>query len=150
MLHPSASDLSLPLLEHLPLGLLLYRLAEPARDDSLTLVGFSAVSTKLVRPDLASHLGRRIFEIFPAAQPERIAKIAQVARRGGTHHLGETLYGDQSVARTVFSVLAVVFGVYVGLAARARRLFTSPRALRLVNRATGAVMASAAAAIAAK
>jgi threonine/homoserine/homoserine lactone efflux protein len=47
-------------------------------------------------------------------------------------------------------VLAVVFGAYVTLAARTRRLFTSPRAMRLVNRGTGAVMASAAVAIAAK
>jgi threonine/homoserine/homoserine lactone efflux protein len=47
-------------------------------------------------------------------------------------------------------VLAVVFGAYILLAARTRRLFTSPRAMRLVNRGTGVVMASAAAAIAAK
>jgi threonine/homoserine/homoserine lactone efflux protein len=47
-------------------------------------------------------------------------------------------------------VLAVVFGGYIVLAARTRRLFTSARAMRLVNRGTGLVMASAAAAIAAK
>ena len=45
-------------------------------------------------------------------------------------------------------VLAVVFTCYVVLAARARRLFTSPRALKAVNRGTGALMAGAAAAIA--
>jgi threonine/homoserine/homoserine lactone efflux protein len=61
-----------------------------------------------------------------------------------------TLAGWLALSSVTLSVLAVVFGVYVGLAARARRLFTSPRALRLVNRATGAVMASTAAAIAAK
>ena len=42
----------------------------------------------------------------------------------------------------------VVFGGYILLAARARRLFTSARAIRVLNRATGAVMAGAAAAIA--
>jgi threonine/homoserine/homoserine lactone efflux protein len=47
-------------------------------------------------------------------------------------------------------VLTIVFGAYVVLAARTRRLFTSPRAMRMVNRGTGAVMASAAVAIAAK
>jgi threonine/homoserine/homoserine lactone efflux protein len=36
------------------------------------------------------------------------------------------------------------------LAARARRLFTSPKALRILNKSTGAVMAGAAAAIAAR
>lgn len=47
-------------------------------------------------------------------------------------------------------VLAIVFSGYIMLAARTRRLFTSARAMRLVNRGTGVVMASAAAAIAAK
>jgi threonine/homoserine/homoserine lactone efflux protein len=61
-----------------------------------------------------------------------------------------TLAGWLALSSVTLSVLAVVFGAYVGLAGRARRLFTSPRALRLVNRGTGAVMASAAAAIAAK
>jgi threonine/homoserine/homoserine lactone efflux protein len=50
----------------------------------------------------------------------------------------------------VLGVLAVVFGAYLALAARTRRLFTSPRAMRMVNRGTGVVMASAAVAIAAK
>ncbi len=58
--------------------------------------------------------------------------------------------GWLALASVTLSVLACVFGAYVGLAARMRRLFASPRALRLVNRATGAVMASAAVAIAAK
>ncbi|MGE0849478.1 MAG: LysE family translocator [Hyphomicrobiaceae bacterium] len=61
-----------------------------------------------------------------------------------------TLAGWLALSSVTLSVLAVVFGAYVRLAARARRLFTSPRALRFVNRGTGAVMASAAAAIAAK
>jgi threonine/homoserine/homoserine lactone efflux protein len=44
-------------------------------------------------------------------------------------------------------VLAVVFAGYIVLAARARRLFTSPGAIKLVNRGTGAVMAGAAVAV---
>ena len=47
-------------------------------------------------------------------------------------------------------ILAIVDGVYIALAARTHNLFTSPRALRIVNRGTGAVMASAAVAIASK
>lgn len=46
------------------------------------------------------------------------------------------------------AVLAVVFGGYVALALRARRLLRSERAVRLVNRGTGAVMAGAAVAVA--
>ncbi len=48
------------------------------------------------------------------------------------------------------AVLAMVFGAYVILAARARRLFTSPAAITAVNRTSGVVMAGAAAAIAAR
>ena len=58
--------------------------------------------------------------------------------------------GWLALSAVALSVLAIVFGAYVVLAACTRRLFTSPRALRMVNRGTGAVMASAAVAIAAK
>ena len=61
-----------------------------------------------------------------------------------------TLAGWLALSGVTLGVLAIVFGAYVTLAARTRRLFTSPRAMRLVNRGTGAVMASAAVAIAAK
>jgi threonine/homoserine/homoserine lactone efflux protein len=51
-------------------------------------------------------------------------------------------------------VVAVVYGAvlagYVLLAARARKAFTSPRAMRIVNRTTGAVMGGAAVAIASR
>ncbi len=55
-----------------------------------------------------------------------------------------TLLGYAELVGVTLGVLGAVFGVYMALAARARRLFTSPRALRLVNRGTGAVMAGAA------
>ena len=55
----------------------------------------------------------------------------------------------QLVAVTV-AVVTAVDGTYVLAASRARRLFTSPRAVRLVNRSSGAMMAGAAVAIAAR
>ena len=61
---------------------------------------------------------------------------------------GVTLVGWAELSAVTLAVLGIVFAGYVLLAARARRLFTSPRALKLVNRGTGAVMAGAAAAIA--
>jgi threonine/homoserine/homoserine lactone efflux protein len=61
-----------------------------------------------------------------------------------------TLLGWLELSLVTLGVLAVVFGTYVLLAARTRALFASPRAIRMVNRGTGAVMASAAVAIAAK
>jgi threonine/homoserine/homoserine lactone efflux protein len=61
-----------------------------------------------------------------------------------------TVLGYAELVAVTLSVLAVVFAGYIGLAARARKLFTSPRAVRAVNRGTGALMAGAAAAIAAR
>ncbi len=61
-----------------------------------------------------------------------------------------TLLGFAELAAVTLLVLALVFGAYVALALRARRLFASPRALKRVNRATGVVMAGAAAAIVAR
>ena len=51
---------------------------------------------------------------------------------------------------TVCAVYAGVLAGYVTLAARARRAFGSPRAMRIVNRTTGAVMAGAALTVAAR
>ena len=45
-------------------------------------------------------------------------------------------------------IVGSVLGAYAMAAARARRLFTSPRAVRLVNRSSAVVMAGAAAAVA--
>lgn len=58
--------------------------------------------------------------------------------------------GYAELAGVVLAVLTLVFSGYILLAARARRLFTSARAMKTVNRATGAVMAGAAVAIAAR
>jgi threonine/homoserine/homoserine lactone efflux protein len=61
-----------------------------------------------------------------------------------------SVLGWLELSVVTLAVLAVVDGAYIALAARTRRLFTSPRAMRMVNRGSGAVMASAAVAIAAK
>jgi threonine/homoserine/homoserine lactone efflux protein len=61
-----------------------------------------------------------------------------------------TWLGFAELAGAALSVLALVFGAYILLALRARRLFTSAKAIRTLNRGTGAVMAGAAAAIAAR
>jgi len=65
-------------------------------------------------------------------------------------HLGAVSYRRGPASATPLLLEACSRIVCVALAARTRRLFTSPRAMRLVNRGTGAVMASAAAAIAVK
>jgi threonine/homoserine/homoserine lactone efflux protein len=59
-----------------------------------------------------------------------------------------TALGYAGLVAATMSVLAIVFSGYILLAARARGLLASPRAIRVVNRASGTVMAGAAAAIA--
>ena len=61
-----------------------------------------------------------------------------------------TLLGYAELVLATLAVLAVVIGGYIVLASRARRLFTSPKAIRILNRTTGTVMAGAAAAVAAR
>lgn len=59
-----------------------------------------------------------------------------------------TLTGYVELAAVTVAVLAAVLGSYVFLAHFARRLLTSPRAVRRLNRGVGLVMAGAAAAVA--
>lgn len=59
-----------------------------------------------------------------------------------------TLVGFAEIAGTLVLVYGTVLALYVVLALRARRLFRSPRALKAINRGTGAVMAGAAVAVA--
>lgn len=63
--------------------------------------------------------------------------------------LGElTLIGGVELAAVIAGVASSVLTIYALAAARARRLFTSPRALRLVNRGSSVAMVGAAAAVA--
>jgi threonine/homoserine/homoserine lactone efflux protein len=59
-----------------------------------------------------------------------------------------TPLGYAALVAVMVPVLSLVLGGYVLLALRARRFVTSPRAVRLVNRAAGTAMLGAAAAVA--
>jgi threonine/homoserine/homoserine lactone efflux protein len=61
-----------------------------------------------------------------------------------------TLAGFAELCAVIVIIVGGVFGAYAIAAARARRLLTSPRALRAVNRGSSLAMAGAAAAIAAR
>ena len=61
-----------------------------------------------------------------------------------------TMAGFAELAAICIAVLTIVLGIYVIAAARARTLFTSPRAMRLLNRTGGTMLAGAAVAVAAK
>jgi threonine/homoserine/homoserine lactone efflux protein len=59
-----------------------------------------------------------------------------------------TVFGFLEIVAVISVVLPLVLGGYVFLAARARRMFKSERAVRTINRSTGAAMACAAVAVA--
>ena len=59
-----------------------------------------------------------------------------------------SLAGFVEIAGLIVLIVSVVFSAYTLAAARARRLFTSPRSVRRLNRGTGVVMAGAAVAVA--
>jgi threonine/homoserine/homoserine lactone efflux protein len=58
-----------------------------------------------------------------------------------------TLMGFIEIALAISFVLPLVLGTYVVIAARARRMFKSPRAIRRMNRSTGVAMVGAAVAV---
>jgi threonine/homoserine/homoserine lactone efflux protein len=59
-----------------------------------------------------------------------------------------TVFGFLEIVAVISVVLPFVLGGYALLAARARRMFKSERAVRTINRGTGAAMACAAVAVA--
>jgi threonine/homoserine/homoserine lactone efflux protein len=59
-----------------------------------------------------------------------------------------TVVGFLEIVAAISIVLPLVLGGYVLLASRARRMFKSERAVRTINRGTGAAMACAAVAVA--
>jgi threonine/homoserine/homoserine lactone efflux protein len=61
-----------------------------------------------------------------------------------------TVLGFAELVAATLTVLGVVFAGYIVLAARARQLFTTPKAIRILNRTTGAMLAGAAAAVASR
>ncbi|HEY8382293.1 MAG TPA: LysE family translocator [Microvirga sp.] len=108
-----------------------------ARDVEATTTGEHPL--KLFLGGLAVTMGNPKVMVFYLALLPTILDLTRV-----------TMLGYAELVAATLAVLAVVFSGYVLLAARARRLFTSERAIRRINRGTGAVMAGAAAAIASR
>ena len=94
-------------------------------------------SWRLFLAGLAVTLGNPKVMVFYLALIPNLIDVAAI-----------TPLGFAELAAVLLGVLAAVFGFYILLAARARRFLTSPRAVRAVNRTTGAVMAGAAVTVA--
>jgi threonine/homoserine/homoserine lactone efflux protein len=61
-----------------------------------------------------------------------------------------TTLGFAELAITITIVYAIILALYIRLAAPMRRVFTTPRAMRIVNRTAGTAMFGAAIAVAAR
>jgi len=109
----------------------------PVGADALPLRTGSERPMRLFLAGLAVTLGNPKVMVFYLALLPNLVDLTRIG-----------FLGFAELAAVTQMVLAVVFAGYILLAARARRLFTSPRAMRLVNRGTGTVMAGAAVAIA--
>ncbi len=109
----------------------------PAGVQDLAAETADAAPLRLFLGGLAVTMGNPKVMVFYLALLPSLIEIARVS-----------WIGWLELALVTLAVLAVVFGGYILLAVRTRALFSSPRAMRLINRSSGAVMASAAAAIA--
>ncbi len=109
----------------------------PARAQEVEANRQAEHPAKLFLGGLAVTMGNPKVMIFYLALLPTIIDLTRVS-----------LLGYAELVAATLAVLAVVLGAYIVLASRARRLFTSPRAIRILNRTTGTVMAGAAAAIA--
>ncbi len=110
--------------------------APVAVEDAAPLEG-TAARLRLFLAGLSVTMGNPKVMVFYLALLPNLIDLSRVSAIG----LAE-------LSAVALSVLALVFGAYILLAVRTRKLLRSERAMRLVNRGTGAVMASAAAAIA--
>ncbi|MGY6570550.1 MAG: LysE family translocator [Salinarimonas sp.] len=120
------------------LGYLAWRLwTAPVREQEIDADTRRESPVKLFLAGLAVTMGNPKVMVFYVAL---VPLIFDPTRLG--------LTGFVLASGVALAVLAIVFGIYIGLASRARRLFTSPRALRLINRGSGTVMAGAAITIA--
>lgn len=121
----------------------------------LLLLAWRMWSAPTVMPDQGPPAGQRPWRMFAAGllvtlgNPKimvfYLALLPTIIDLGGLGPLGWA-----ELALTMLAVLAAVDIGWALLAARARRLFGSPRAVRIANRTSASVMAGAAAAIAAR
>jgi threonine/homoserine/homoserine lactone efflux protein len=111
----------------------------PSAARSLEPVATRESRSKLFLAGLAVTMGNPKTMVFYLALLPNLVDLARV-----------DMLAYAELAVVTLAVLALVFGFYIVLALRARALITSPRAVRLVNRGSGVIMAGAAVAIASR
>jgi threonine/homoserine/homoserine lactone efflux protein len=119
---------------------LAYRMwAAPVEPRDIAVDASRAGRLRLFFAGLALTLGNPKVVAFYLALLPNLIDLARVG-----------LVGYLELASIAVVILTAVFGAYVVAAARARALFRSPRAMRMLNRVGGTMMAGAAVAVATK
>jgi threonine/homoserine/homoserine lactone efflux protein len=111
----------------------------PAMAKDVTAEAGTEHPAKLLLGGLALTLGNLKTIVFYLALLPTILDLTRI-----------TVLGFAELVVATLSVLGVVFTGYIVLAAHARQLFTTPKAIRILNRTTGALLAGAAAAVASR
>jgi len=95
------------LLERLPVGIIIYDLADPARDDSLRLLYANPAAARITDPRLRERVGEPVLAVFPDTDPARVREYAAVCRTRRARELGEVVYTNTGGERLEFSVTAL-------------------------------------------
>ncbi|HJV89625.1 MAG TPA: ATP-binding protein [Holophagaceae bacterium] len=107
------------IVDHQTLALTVLHLEDPARDESLRVVGFNPTAQRTFDLDPARDLGRPFVELFPSLKgTTRLHQYAEVARTGRPVDMGDVVYGDARRAPVTYAVKAFPLpGGYAGIAA---------------------------------
>lgn len=96
------------ILSELNVGLLIYRLEDPRKPDSLRLAYANRVASEYTRADLSGLIGKTIGEAFPALADSELPELyAEVARTRHPRNVGAFAYpGDERVGPGHYAVKA--------------------------------------------
>jgi PAS domain S-box-containing protein len=103
-------DISLALVQSLPMGVLIWRLDDDGSDESLRLILANDAAARLLALNLRplAQARARVREVFPKVGADHLRMTAEVARRGGPPRpLGDGLTGEDRIPPGSFSRLAV-------------------------------------------
>jgi PAS domain S-box-containing protein len=102
------------LLDSISAGIVVYALADPGDDLSLSIVYANRAASQLLGMDLPARVGARLLDVFPASDPARVREYSAVCRNRVAKEFGRVLYGSSQPA--TFSVKAIpVLGDAVAL-----------------------------------
>lgn len=101
------AQLYVSVIHNMQVGLYLWRLENPADPNSLRLVAANPVTEEFTGVSIQTITNKLILEAFPAlAETDIPARYAEVCRTGKNQDLDEVTYGDDRVAKSVFTVKA--------------------------------------------